>query len=100
MQTGLYDHLITIALQEQLNLVANQDCIRREPVDLEDAHNDSAQLLEHMLIGCLATFRGADGVARQKRLPDRLIAAVTEEMGSDFSGMSKLMDPLERLLAV
>ena len=100
MQTGLYDHLLTVGLQEQLSLVSNPDCIQCAPVDAEDAHSAIAQLLEHALVRCLASYRGLEGAARQKQLVDRLIATLTDQMGGDFSAQSNLVEPLQRLLAV
>lgn len=82
MQTGLYDHLLTVGLQEQLSLVSNPDCIQCAPVDAEDAHSAIAQLLEHALVRCLASYRGLEGAARQKQLVDRLIATLTDQMGA------------------
>ncbi|MEZ6113697.1 MAG: DUF3427 domain-containing protein [Pirellulaceae bacterium] len=70
------------------------------PVDSEDAHTIVAQFLEHILANGLATLRGAEAAERQQRLIARILAALSEELGQEWTHRSSIATPLRRLLAV
>lgn len=100
LKSGLYEQLLTLALQEDLDVLADPRLYAIAPVDAEEAHVVIAQFLEHLLANGLATFRGAEAADQQRRLVDRIIATLTEELGQDWTQHLSLATPLRRLLAV
>ena len=100
LKSGLYEQLLTLALQEDLDALADPRLYLLAPVDAEEAHAVIAQFLEHLLANGLATFRGSEGAERQRRLVARIIAVLTEELGQDWAQRLSLATPLHRLLAV
>ena len=100
MQPGLYEQLLTLALQQDLEGLADPRLYTVAPVDAEDAHAAIAQFLEHMLASALAAFRGSDAGEQQRRLVDRIIATLTEELGHDWTRRLNVSTPLRRLLAI
>src|SRR5207249_7519724 len=69
-------------------------------VDQDDSHAVVAQFLEHLVAEGLSNFRGAEAAERQKRLADRVIAALAEELGNDWADRLNISSPVRRLLAV
>ena len=65
MQPGLYEQLLTIAVQRDLDLL-DPRLYSLAPIDSQDAHNVIAQYLEHLLANSLAAFRGEDAAERQE----------------------------------
>lgn len=100
LKSGLYEQLLTLALQEDLDVLADPRLYAIAPVDAEETHVVIAQFLEHLLAHGLATFRGAEAADRQRRLVDRIIVTLTEELGEDWTRHLSLATPLRRLLAV
>ena len=100
MRPGLYEQLLTDALQQDLDRLVDPRLYSLAPVDPEDAHRQLAQFLEHVLANCLASFRGGEAAERQKRLVDRLIGTLAEEFGADWTQRFNISAPLQRLLAV
>ena len=100
MQAGLYEQLLTLALQQDLEGLADPRLYTVAPVDAEDAHAAISQFLEHILAGALATFRGSEAGDRQRRLVDRMVATLTEELGQDWAHRLNISTPLQRLLAI
>jgi superfamily II DNA or RNA helicase len=100
MKPGLYERLITLALQNELEAMGDPRLYATAPVDVEDAHSAIAQFLEHMLASGLAAFRGGEAAERQQRLVGRIIAALAEELGDDWRDSLSIATPLRRLLAV
>lgn len=97
---GLYDHLLSRALEEKVGGLPDPRLAELAEVDSEDAHKVIAQFLEHLLASTLASFRGRDAAERQRRVVDRLIATLIQELGPDWAQRYQLADPLRRLLAV
>lgn len=93
---GLYDRLVDIDLHAQLEpgLATIAD------VDAEDAHAAIAQYVERLLAESLSSLRGGEAAERQRRLVDRVIAALVAELGDDWADRFNLASPLRRLLAV
>ena len=83
MHAGLYEALLTLATQQNLDQLSDPRLYSLAPVDCEDAHSALAQFLEHALASSLASFRGAETAERQKRLVDRIIGALIDELGTD-----------------
>lgn len=100
MQPGLYELLLTTALRQNLERLADQRLYALAPVDAEESHSAIAQLLEHALASGLASFRGAEAVQKQKRLVDRLVRALTEELGPELTDTLDISTPFQRLLSV
>lgn len=97
---GLYDHLLTQELAEHIARLSDPRLAEVGPVDAEDAHSAIAQHLERLLVSSLSTLRGRDAADRQRRIVDRVIATLVEELGDDWSERFVLAHPLRRLLAV
>jgi len=97
---GLYEQLITTALQQDLDRLADPRLYAQAPVDQEDSHDVIAQFLEHVLANCLAMYRGADAAENQRRLVDRIVATITDEIGADWRQRLSIATPLRRLLAI
>jgi hypothetical protein len=100
VHAGLYEALLTLATQQNLDQLSDPRLYSLAPVDCEDAHSALAQFLEHALASSLATFRGAESAERQKRLVDRIIGALTDELGTDWTKNLSISTPLRRLLAI
>jgi HKD family nuclease len=100
LHPGLYEQLLTIATQQDLERLADPRLYTLAPLDPEEAHGVIAQFLERVLAGSLALFRGADAVDRQKRLVDRILQTLTAEIGTDQHATLSIATPLQRLLAV
>jgi superfamily II DNA or RNA helicase/HKD family nuclease len=100
VHAGLYEAVLTLALQQDLDRLSDPRLYSLATVDREDAHSAIAQFLEHALASCLASFRGAEAADRQKRLVDRIIAALMDELGADRTDNLSISTPLRRLLAV
>lgn len=100
MKLGLYEQLVTLALQDDLEAMADPRLYAVAHVDAEDAHTVIAQFLEHLLAKGLSTFRGSGAVERQERLVKRIIATLTEELGQDWTQRLSIATPLRRLLAI
>lgn len=97
---GLYEQLLTLALQGELEALTDPRLYSVAPVDAEDSHTVIAQFLEHLLANGLATFRGGDAAERQQRLVERVVATLAEELGPDWTQRLSIATPLRRLLAI
>lgn len=100
MRPGLYEQLVTKALEQDLSQLADPRLFFLESVDPEDSHAAIAQFLEHVLVGCLAAFRGEEATEKQTRLADRIVRLLIEELGDDESARMSIASPLRRLLAI
>jgi superfamily II DNA or RNA helicase len=100
MKPGLYEQLLTLAIQKDLETLADPRLYAVASVDAEDAHTAIAQFLEHVVASGLATFRGAEAAERQQRLVQRIISILAEELGQDWSSRLNIATPLRRLLAI
>lgn len=100
MKPGLYDRLLTLAIQNDLDAVADPRLYEVMEVDSEDAHTVVAQFLEHLLVSGLSRFRGREAADRQRRLTERIIAALQEEEDLDHPDGLRIATPIKRLLAV
>jgi HKD family nuclease len=100
LHPGLYESLLTTALADDLKGLDDPRLCLLAKVDREEAHNAIAQFLERVLASGLGSFRGGEWAEKQKRLADRIIATLTEELGSDWTDRLNLSTPLQRLLAI
>lgn len=83
---GLYEKLLAEADRDHLERRGDPRLYTIAGVDPEDAHGAVAQYLEHLLAKSLALFRGKEGAERQRRLIDRVIATLIEELGEEWAG--------------
>lgn len=100
MHPGLYEQLLTISLQQDLDRLADPRLYALASIDAEDSHTSIAQLLEHVLVNCLASFRGNEAADKQRRLVDRIVAALSAELGDEWTDQLSISTPLRRLLAI
>jgi superfamily II DNA or RNA helicase len=100
MKPGLYDQLLTMALKHNLDSLADPRLFALAPVDSEDAHTVISQFLEHILANGLATFRGQDAVNQQRRLVERILQSLSEELGENWTRNLSIATPFKRLVAV
>jgi len=91
---------VTVAIQRDLDQLVDPRLYALAPIDSEDSHSAIAQYLEHVLANCLAAFRGGEVAERQRRLVDRIVTTLTEELGSDWTDALNISTPFRRLLAV
>lgn len=87
-------------LARALGPMPDQRLAELASVDPGDAHGVAAQYLETLLFSVLSKFRGEEATERQRKLVNRIIATLTEEMGTDWGEAMSLADPLRRLLAI
>ena len=99
-QPGLYEQLLTRALQRDLEALADPRLYALGSVDAEDAHTVISQYLEHLLARSLSNYRGQDAAENQRRLVDRIIQTLSEELEQDSENVFSIVTPLQRLLAV
>ena len=100
MRPGLYEQLLTVALQNNLEGLVDPRLSAVAPVSADEAHAVLAQFLEHLLFSGLATYRGAEASEKQQRLVERVLATLAEELGADWLHQLSIATPLRRLLAV
>lgn len=100
MEPGLYDQLLTLALQQDLDRLADPRLYLLAPVDAEESHSVISQFLEHILAAGLATYRGAENSEHQRRLVDRILSTLKDELGRDWADRLNIATPLRRLLAI
>ncbi|WP_417391859.1 DUF3427 domain-containing protein [Gimesia sp.] len=99
-QPGLYEQLLTRALKEQLEQFADPRLYELVEVDPGESHSTIAQFLEHALAAGLAGFRGKEASDRQRRLVDRILNLLSEELGQEWEQQLRITTPLKRLLAI
>lgn len=97
---GLYDHLLSAALENQIRNLTGPETAIVVDVDPNDAHTAVAQYLERLLAESLSTVRGRERTDRGRRLLRRIREVLTEELGTEWSDEIDLSEPLRRLLAI
>lgn len=97
---GLYERLVSASLRLRLNQLSDPRLAVLGEIDSEEGHTAVAQHIERLLSASMATFRGQDAIERQRRLAERVIAAIVQELGPEWEGQYRLDDPLRRLLAI
>ena len=100
MTPGLYEQLLTLALEARLDELADPRLSVVAPVDEEEAHVAIAQFVEHVLAGAMAGFRGREAADRRFRLVRRIVDLLKDELGADWDASVSIATPLRRLLAV
>jgi HKD family nuclease len=99
LKPGIYEQLVTAALRQDLDRL-DPRLVQLAEVDKEDSHAALTQFLEHLIAQGLSLVRGSEAAERQKRLVDRILAALAEEFGPGWSNRLSIATPLQRLLAL
>tara|TARA_R110002073_G_scaffold7245_27_gene41482 strand:+ start:3292 stop:6378 length:3087 start_codon:yes stop_codon:yes gene_type:complete len=100
VESGLYDQLLTTAIEDEIARLSDPRLATLTPVDAEEAHSTLAQFLERLIASSLASFRGADAVDRQRQLTERILRTLAEGVHHDDAASLSIADPLQRLLAI
>ncbi|MGE4658969.1 MAG: DUF3427 domain-containing protein [Gammaproteobacteria bacterium] len=96
MEPGLYEKLLAQADQRLLDSIGDPSLYDIADVDPENSHFVMAQFFEKLLKTSLSKFRGKEAEERQRKLIDRIV----EEIGNDLAGQFRLAKPTKQLLAV
>ncbi len=78
MQPGLYDHLLTKAIEVEIARLGDSRLVVLAPVDSEESHSVLAQYLERLIASSLALHRGSDAAEKQRQLVERIVGTLTE----------------------
>ena len=97
---GLYEHLVSQAMASRLESLGDPRLWQVDDVDVSDAHSVVAQYLERILSASLLSFRGEEAADRYRRLFDRLVHTLADELGTEWTSDLSIATPLRRLLAI
>jgi len=100
MKSGLYEHLLTLLMKNELDRLGPAFGFELSEVDPEDAHSAIAQFLERLIVQSLARYRGEELAQKQATLVERLLESLAEELSPVDSARFQLISPLKRLIAV
>ena len=100
MEPGLYEHLLTKAIEAKIAQLGDPRLATLLPVDAEESHAILAQYLERLIASSLALHRGADAADKQRQLVERIIATLSEDLIDQESQEYTIATPLRRLLAI
>jgi len=97
---GLYERLVTSEVEDAISGSANNRRIATSELPTEDAPSAIAQYLQDVIARFLHDVRGKDSIDRQRRLANRLIDTLAEELEVGESEYVRLAEPLRALLAI
>ncbi|QDU40943.1 type I restriction enzyme EcoKI subunit R [Maioricimonas rarisocia] len=97
---GLYDQLVTDALQVQLDRLPADYVHEIKRLDAEESHSSLADFLRHYLEEKLRVCRGPQGVETQRRIVERVIDVIETEIGGTPEAANGLPEPLATLKSV
>lgn len=100
MEPGLYDHVLTRALEAEIARLGDPRLASLALVDAEESHSVLAQYLERMIASNLALHRGADAAEKQRKLVERIVETLTEVLSDPEPDRLSIATPLQRLLAI
>ncbi|MDX1929142.1 MAG: DEAD/DEAH box helicase family protein, partial [Pirellulaceae bacterium] len=100
MEPGLYDHLLTKAIEAEIARLSDPRLAAIAPVDPEESHSALAQYLERLIASSLALHRGSDAAEKQRQLVERIVATLTEALNDQESESFSIATPLQRLLPI
>ncbi len=100
MEPGLYDHLLTKAIESEIAKLGDPRLAMLAPVDSEESHSVIAQYLERVIASSLAHYRGSDASTMQRDLVDRILAAIVGSISDPQVPDYSIASPLQRLLAI
>ncbi|MFM9116969.1 MAG: NgoFVII family restriction endonuclease, partial [Planctomycetota bacterium] len=100
MKPGLYDRLLTKAIEAEVARLGDPRLVSLAPVDAEEAHAVLAQHLERLIASGLALYRGADAAAKQWQLATQIANVLAESLSDQGDEHLSIATPLQRLLAI
>ncbi len=100
MKPGLYDHLLTKAIEAEIARLGDPRLVALAPVDAEESHSVLAQYLERLIASSLALHRGSDAAEKQQQLVERIVATLSETLNEYETNGVSIATPLQRLLAI
>lgn len=100
MRSGLYDHLLTKAIEAEIAKLGDPRLIAIAPVDAEESHSVLAQYLERLIASTLALHRGSDAAEKQRQLVERIVGTLSEVLSVQDSDGFSIATPFRRLLAI
>lgn len=100
MEPGLYDHLLTTAIETEIARLGDPRLASLALVDAEESHSVLAQHLERMIASSLARHRGSDAAEKQRALVQRIIETLTQVLSVADADRLSIATPLQRLLAI
>jgi superfamily II DNA or RNA helicase len=100
MDPGLYDQLLTKALEAEISRLGDPRLTTIAPVDAEESSAILAQYLERLIASTLALHRGSDAAQMQSNLVDRIVGTLQELLSDQDIDRFSLATPLQRLLAI
>ena len=100
MEAGLYDHLLTKAIEAEIARLGDPRLVAISPVDSEESHSVLAQYFERLIASSLALHRGADAAEKQRLLVERIVGTLSEVLSEQDSAGFSIATPLQRLLAI
>lgn len=100
MEPGLYDHLLTKAIEAEIARLGDPRLVSLAPVDPEESHAVLAQYLERLIASSLALHRGSDAAEKQRQLVARIVSTLAEALSDPQSSDLSDVTPLQRLLAI
>ncbi|MEY4565229.1 MAG: hypothetical protein RLY14_199 [Planctomycetota bacterium] len=100
MQPGLYDHLLTKAIEAEITRLGDPRLVTLTPVDAEESHAILAQYLERLIASSLALHRGSDAAEKQRLLAQKIMDTIAEHVLADDADRLTIATPLQRLLAI
>lgn len=100
MKVGLYDHLLTKAIEAEIARLGDPRLAELAPVDVEESHLVLAQYLERLIADSLALHRGVDTAEQQRQIAEHIIAQLSATQDGDDAVGFSIATPLQRLLAI
>jgi len=100
MEPGLYDHLLTKAIEAEIARLSDPRSVALAPVDLEESHSILAQYRERVIESSLALHRGSDAAEKQLQLVEWIVRTLAAVVSDQESEGFNIATPLQRLLAI
>ncbi|MCC7334637.1 MAG: DUF3427 domain-containing protein [Pirellulaceae bacterium] len=100
MHPGLYEEILTKAIESQLAELGDPRLFALSPVDAEESHSALAQYLERLIAASLALHRGSDAAEKQRQLVERIMVTLADALQDGEADGLSIATPLQRLLAV
>jgi superfamily II DNA or RNA helicase/HKD family nuclease len=100
VEPGLYDHLMTEAIEAEIARLGDPRLVSLAPVDAEESHSVLAQYLERLIASSLSLHRGSDGAEKQRQLVQRIVGMLTDVLSDEETAGFSIATPLQRLMAI
>lgn len=100
MHPGLYEQLLTHALQAEIAKLGDPRLAQIAPIDADESHSIVAQYLERLIASSLAQYRGADAAEKQRALVDRILSAIAASITDTDTNTLSIVHPMQRLMAI